>query len=347
MTTTPCHPAPAPGPAYWGVNHAKMTAAMETALEDHPLAFLRLARLRRLVGDGNTTPPLQGIRGVAGYLKIARGWVRPFLTLLADHGFIAWTVDSQRRYRITVLPAPELVARDAAARSAGDDPAEPREPAIMPVLMPAPPAARSAADQPVEPPEPPVVTPEPPAAARSTSDRMNHESCTMQQQQHAAPPNDLQRSDPPPAPPASLPLPALLAAAPPQPAPAPDHPEVIFGAALQRIRQHNPDYTDQDFRRDYANAQTRTDIRVSPLALVVYCAQRCEPVYSQDAYRRSSRSAPPPGAPAAHPPRRRATAPPPDPAPLPDYLRTLDLRLSPEEQAALAAELARAAGAGP
>jgi|GEM_PF-5392249 len=331
MTTTPCHSAPAPGPAYWGVNHAKMTAAMETALEDHPLAFLRLARLRRLVGDGNTTPPLQGIRGVAGYLKIARGWVRPFLTLLADHGFIAWTVDSQSRYRITVLPAPELVARDAAA---------------PPDVLPAPPAARSAADHPPEPPVVPVPTPEPPAAARSVGDRMNHESCTMQQQQHAAPPNDLQRSDPSPAPPAA-PLPALFAAAPPPPAPDQAHPEVIFGAALQRIRQHNPDYTDQDFRRDYANAQTRTDIRVSPLALVVYCAQRREPVYSQAAYGRSSRSAPPPGAPAAHPPRRPSAAPPPDPATLPDYLRTLDLRLSPEEQAALAAELARTAGVGP
>jgi len=98
----------APAPDYRGVNHARMTAAMETRLRDMPLAFLVLARLRRLVGDGNTIMLYGGVRGWAIWMDCSPGYPKQILNRLAHEGLVTVVYLDDGFAEVTVLPPPEL-----------------------------------------------------------------------------------------------------------------------------------------------------------------------------------------------------------------------------------------------
>lgn len=140
-------------PDYRGVNHSRMTAAMEDQLHDSPRAFLVLSRLRRLVGDGGRIQLYGGVRGWARFLGCAAGAPKAILNRLAYEGFI--TVQYQGDGFADVVVAPVMVEQD------------------QPVIETKP-TAQTACER-----SETAQTAEP---GRSVSDPIRHESCTKQQQ---------------------------------------------------------------------------------------------------------------------------------------------------------------------
>jgi hypothetical protein len=152
--TTELPPPPFPFHAdYRGVNHARMTEAMETRLRDMPVAFLVLSRLRRLVGDGNTITLYGGVRGWAIWMDCSPGYPKAILNRLAHEGFITVIYLDDGFAEVRVLPPAELGDRHPPTDHwviGSDDPApRPRGRAV-------PPQSRT--------------------RTRSISDRMSHES---------------------------------------------------------------------------------------------------------------------------------------------------------------------------
>lgn len=95
-------------PVNWsGINHARMTADMET-LPGGPLRALM--RLRRLVGDHCTIRIDNGVRGLAAFFEQSQGWIKQNLLLLQKRGYIYLSYPSDGVTAITVLPPSALQA---------------------------------------------------------------------------------------------------------------------------------------------------------------------------------------------------------------------------------------------
>lgn len=139
MTGTPNQHAGrsyAPSYDYRGVNHARMTEAMETSLRDMPVAFLVLSRLRRLVGDGNTITLYGGVRGWATWMDCSPGYPKQILNRLAHEGFITVVYLDDGFAEVRVLPPAELGDRqpptDHSVIGSSDPPPRPRGRAVPP-----------------------------------------------------------------------------------------------------------------------------------------------------------------------------------------------------------------------
>jgi hypothetical protein len=239
---------------YRGLNHARMTAAMETRLRDMPVAFLVLSRLRRLVGDGNTITLYGGVRGWATWMDCSPGYPKQILNRLAHEGFITVVYLDDGCAEVTVLPPAELADRqpptDHPVIGAADPPPRPRGRAV-------PPQSR--------------------IRTRSISDRMSHDhespklaSEPLSQGNSAAQtggtpdPNISLPAEPPSA------LPHAPITPPPAAAPSPDplspaHQAVLDGLLAQQIYpslahqilEHHPDLTLADFDRQVAQLTAR------------------------------------------------------------------------------------------
>jgi hypothetical protein len=95
-------------PVNWsGINHARMTADMET-LPGNPLRALM--RLRRLVGDHCTIRIDRGVRGLAAFFDQSQGWIKQNLLLLQERGYIHLSYPADGVTAITVLPPSVLQA---------------------------------------------------------------------------------------------------------------------------------------------------------------------------------------------------------------------------------------------
>jgi len=137
---------------YRGVNHARMTEAMEIRLRDMPIAFLVLARLRRLVGDGNTITLYGGVRGWATWMDCSPGYPKQILNRLAHEGFVTVVYLDDGFAEVRVLPPADLMNRTT--------------PTDHPVIGSADPPPR---------PRGRTVPPQSRIRTRSISDRMSHD----------------------------------------------------------------------------------------------------------------------------------------------------------------------------
>ncbi len=218
ISTSHRHPS-APPVAYRGLNHSRMTALMETRLRDMPIAFLVLARLRRLVGDGQQIRLSGGVRGWARWLGCSPGYPKVILNRLAREDFLTVVYGDDGTAHVTVLPP---VERRVHAGSSADHAASPAShPHDRTGPRSAPDHARTA------PPRPRgrTVPPSCDSGPRSAPDRMSHdhESAQLSSQPvegdspHRPPPDDpvpapLRTHDPAQAAPPGAPAPAPPAA---------------------------------------------------------------------------------------------------------------------------------------
>jgi len=296
----------APVPDYRGVNHARMTEAMETRLRDMPLAFLVLARLRRLVGDGNTITLYGGVRGWAIWMDCSPGYPKAILNRLAHEGLVTVVYLDDGFAEVTVLPPPELADR----RPVDDQ-------AVIRSADPTPrPRGRAVPSQSIVP-------------VRSPSDHMSHES---ESDQLASTPRSCEeppiRTEPnthPPSGPAPPPAPEGAPPVPGQPSegrhasskeceretnpigsqlsaigyePAPQTlldgllAQQIYPALARQIVQHHPQLTLADFERQVARLTAR-GVYAAPVFVAAKILARGETV-----------AAPEPACPAG-PPRKR------------------------------------------
>ena len=287
----------APVPDYRGVNHARMTEAMETRLRDMPLAFLVLARLRRLVGDGNTITLYGGVRGWAIWMDCSPGYPKQILNRLAQETFITVVYLDDGFAEVTVLPPPELADRrpvDDQAVITTADPV-PRLPACV---------------DPTPRPRGRVVPPQSIVPPRSGRDHMSHESESdqlasrprSQREKHTRPEaqTDLHADLPTPTPAMPDPPTSPPAADPPagELSPAPQTvldgllAQQIYPALARQIVQHHPQLTLADFERQVARLTAR-GVYAAPVFVAAKILARGETV-----------AAPEPACPAG-PPRKR------------------------------------------
>ncbi len=243
MTGTPNQHAGrscAPSYDYRGVNHARMTEAMETCLRDMPVAFLVLSRLRRLVGDGNTITLYGGVRGWATWMDCSPGYPKQILNRLAHEGFITVVYLDDGFAEVRVLPPAELGDRhpptDHWVIGSADPPPRPRGRTV-------PPQSRT--------------------RTRSISDRMSHDHESLKlASEPLSQRNNAAQTGAPPDPNISLSAepPSALPHAPITPPPdtlSPAQQVVLDGLLAQQIypslaRQilsHHPDLTLADFDR--------------------------------------------------------------------------------------------------
>jgi hypothetical protein len=279
----------APSYDYRGVNHARMTKAMETCLRDMPVAFLVLSRLRRLVGDGNTITLYGGVRGWATWMDCSPGYPKQILNRLAHEGFITVVYLDDGFAEVTVLPPAELGDR--------------QPPTDHPVIGSAVPPTRARGR---------AVPPQSRIRTRSISDRMSHDHEStelasellshgeehMQKGMHSADQKDLQTpvfSGDQSAPATSTP------SAPLTPSPTADLPpselspaqqavldgllaQQIYPALARRILARHPDLTLADFERQVARLTARGQY-AAPVFVVAKILARGETVAAPEPVR--------------------------------------------------------------
>jgi hypothetical protein len=257
-----------------------MTEAMETRLRDMPLAFLVLARLRRLVGDGNTIMLYGGVRGWAIWMDCSPGYPKQILNRLAHEGLVTVVYLDDGFAEVTVLPPPELAdsrradsrygatpglsSDDTGSRGAAVAAPQPGSPADRVTAAVARPRGRAVPRQSAMP-------------VRSLGDPMSHESESDQLASQPRLPDehpiqsetktDLQSDPPTPAPamPDPSTTPPVAAADPPPSDLSPAQQTLLDGllaqqiypALARRIVQQHPQLTLADFEVQVARLTAR------------------------------------------------------------------------------------------